>query len=64
MATITKVQIVRKRGAWGGYKVRTVTAGGRVMDSYEYQQPDYRRARNFWKAEAAKMGAVFIDLEG
>lgn len=61
-AKITKVMIVRKTGAWGGWKVRTMSEGGRVMGSYEYDQCDLRRAENFWKSEAKRMGAEYLGV--
>ncbi len=45
---IAKVQIARKRGLWGGYKVREITSGGRVLNSYDaFDIADARRMANF-----------------
>jgi hypothetical protein len=53
---IAKVQLVRKSGRWGGYKVREVTPGGRVLNSYDFT----------FRAEAkacAKRLALFHNVE-
>lgn len=61
-AKIAKVQIVHRPGAWGGYKVREISEGGRVMAVYEYAQCELSRARAVARRTAREHGAAFIDL--
>lgn len=59
MSKIAKVHIIKiRRAGWPGYKVREISAGGRVMSSYEFQ--NYRDALRCANTVAREHGA---DLE-
>ena len=58
---IVKIEVVRKPGPWGGYKVRHVTAGGRVMHVYEYAQCDLDRLRRFYRASTRRFGQEYVE---
>jgi len=39
-AKITKVQVVRKPGKWGGYAMREITERGAVVARYDFMYRD------------------------
>lgn len=56
-AKITKVQVVRKPGKWGGYKMREITERGAVINSFEFSRRDdaVRCARSSAQANQAEL---------
>ena len=57
-AKIVKVQLVALTGRWGGYKVREITEGGAVKNSYKFQYRD--EAKRAAKSSAQAHGAELI----
>lgn len=57
--SIAKIEIVHtRRAGWPGYKVRHITAGGRVLHAYEYQS--YADALAAARRAACKHGAQLV----
>ena len=54
-AKIVKIQIAKKPGKWGGYKVRLVSERGAIVSSFDAF--DLRAARSIAAGEARHHGA-------
>ena len=58
MAKIVRIQIAKAPGRWNQYRVREITAGGRVLNSYLANGSDNARRIASSSARAHGVGTV------